>query len=329
MQALWLENQALHFRQDVKVPEPEVGEALIQVRLTGICATDLEMANGYYPFTGVPGHEFVGVVTLAPGQPTWRGQRVVGEINIACGECTQCLAGRTSHCEKRRVLGIRDYPGAFAQYLVLPITNLHRVPDSVTDERAVFAEPLAAALEIQEQIKISPGERVLIVGAGRLGQLIAQTLALTGCDISAVVRHERQRQLLRERGVASITAEEVESGRWDLVVDASGSKEGFQLARQAVRPGGTIVLKSTFKGETELNLSAVVVDEVTLVGSRCGPFAPALRLLESGRVDPSALIDARLSLTEAEKAYQLAAQPGAFKILFDPLPQGSRSQSMG
>src|SRR5512147_514411 len=221
MQALWLENNRLELRD---APRPgRTGEALIRVRRAGVCGTDLELVRGYYPFAGIPGHEFVGEVVEAP-DPAWVGKRVVGEINVVCGRCEQCLSGRAHHCESRTVLGIVARDGVFAEFTSLPLENLHVVPDSVPDEAAVFTEPLAAALEIEQQVQIRPADRVLLIGAGRLGQLVAQTL---------------------------------------------------ELARRAVRPGGTLVLKSTYRGEVTLNLSSIVVDEVTLLGSRCGPFEPA------------------------------------------------------
>lgn len=319
MTAMWLENQALQLRQDIPLPEPQAGEALIRVRLAGICATDLELVRGYYPFAGVPGHEFVGEVVQADGSPALVGQRVVGEINLACGRCEQCRSGRTTHCENRRVLGIKNQHGAFAQYLTLPTANLHPVPDNVKDEAAVFAEPLAAALEIQEQVDISPKDRVLVIGAGRLGQLIARTLQITGCRLAVVARHIRHGTLLENCGICALHEGETPDGIWDVVVEATGNPEGFQLARRAVRPRGTIVLKSTFKGDNVLNLSAVVVDEITLVGSRCGPFQPALNLLAKHEIDPLPMIEGRYPLSQGIQAFTHAGQPGALKTLIDPI----------
>ncbi|MBN2550340.1 MAG: alcohol dehydrogenase catalytic domain-containing protein [Anaerolineales bacterium] len=318
MQALWLEDKILSYRPEVPINPPNPGEALIRMRIAGICATDLEMVKGYYPFTGIPGHEFVGEVVQAPGYPTWIGQRVVGEINIACHQCENCRAGMPTHCQQRRVLGIKDQHGAFAEYLLLPIENLHPVPASVPDEIAVFTEPLAAALEIQEQVHIHPGEQVLVIGAGRLGQLIAQSLVLTGCDLWVLVRHEAQRQQLNRPGIHCLSEDELKRQRWDLVVEATGSSSGFQLARQAVRPRGTIILKSTYKGELQTSFSSLVVEEIQLIGSRCGPFPPALRLLESGHVDPSILIAEKYSLAEGKVAFEQAARPGMLKVLLAP-----------
>lgn len=318
MRAIWLENQVLSIR-DVPNPTPVLGEALVQIRLAGICSTDLELTRGYYPFTGVPGHEFVGVVAAAPGAPEWIGRRVVGEINLACGTCDACRAGRGHHCEQRRVLGIAQKDGVFAEFITLPLQNLWPVPPSVSDDQAVFTEPLAAALEIQLQVHISPEQRVLVIGAGRLGLLVAQALVLTGCDLHVAVRSPRPRQLLAEWGIAVTAVEEIQQGKADVVVEATGSPEGFGLARQAVRPAGTIVMKSTYHGNLDMNLSSIVVDEITLVGSRCGPFGPALRLLEQGLVDPRPLIERRYPLEDGLEAFSKAASHGVLKVLVEPL----------
>ena len=318
MQALWLEGKQLSLKDDIPVPKPLVGEALIKVRLAGICATDLELVKGYYPFCGVLGHEFVGEVVQAPERSELIGKRVVGEINIACGQCQECIQGIPNHCENRSVLGIVKWNGAFAEYLVLPVKNLYTVPEMIPDEVAVFTEPLAAALEIQEQVKINPTDRVLIIGAGRLGQLIAQTLRLTGCDLMVVTQHEKQRVFLEKMHIPTISTEQVPVKRMDIVVDASGNNKGFSLACRAVRPRGKLVLKSTYMGETQVDLSRLVVDEVTLVGSRCGPFGPALRLFEKGLVDPLPLIDASYPLVNGLAAFDHAARPGVLKVLLQP-----------
>lgn len=314
MKALWLENNQISLRD---VPQPNnPNEALIKIRKAGICSTDLELVKGYYPYTGILGHEFVGEVVDAPDK-SWIGQRVVGEINAVCGKCEACLNGRPTHCEVRTVLGITNRDGVFAEYTSLPLENLHRVPDSVSDEMAVFTEPLAAALEIQQQIKIKPTDRVLLIGAGRLGQLVAQTLALTGCDLRVVARHPHQQNLLTARGISLITETEIQPRKWDIVVEATGSPDGFNLARKAVRPRGTLVLKSTYKGEMSVNFSSIVVDEITVIGSRCGPFEPALRLLEKREVDPTVLISAQYKLKDILKGFEHAAQPGVLKVLVE------------
>ena len=312
MQALWLENNQISMRD---VPQPKkTNEALIKIRKAGICSTDLELVKGYYPFTGILGHEFVGEVIRA-SDSAWVGSRVVGDINAVCGLCEACRNGRPTHCENRTVLGITNRDGIFAEYTTLPLENLHRVPDSVSDEMAVFTEPLAAALEIQEQIQIKPTDRVLIVGAGRLGQLIAQTLALTGCDLHVVARHSLQQNLLTARGIRITSEAEIQPHKWDIVVEVTGSSAGFNLARKAIRPRGTLVMKSTYKGDVTVNFSSIVVDEINIIGSRCGPFEPALRLMEKREVDPTVLIADEYSLKDALQAFEKAAQPGVLKVL--------------
>ena len=314
MNALWLEDNQISLRD---IPQPnQPNEALIKIRKAGICSTDLELVKGYYSYTGILGHEFVGEVVNAPDK-SWIGQRVVGEINAVCGVCEACLNGRATHCENRTVLGIVNRDGVIAEYITLPLANLHHVPDSVSDEMAVFTEPLAAALEIQEQIQIKPTDQVLLIGAGRLGQLIAQTLALTGCDLCVVARHSSQKSLLIARGIRLIAEPEIQPRKWDIVVEATGSADGFNLARKAIRPRGTLVLKSTYKGELNVNFSSLVVDEITLIGSRCGPFEPALRLLEKREVDPTVLISAQYKLGEIIKGFEHAAQAGVLKILIE------------
>jgi 2-desacetyl-2-hydroxyethyl bacteriochlorophyllide A dehydrogenase len=305
-------------RDDLAAPEPRPGEAAIAVRLAGVCGTDLELLRGYAGFTGVPGHEFVGEVVAAPGAKQWIGRRVVGEINVRCGECRECRAGRGNHCERRRVLGIRGLAGAFAERVILPIANLHAVPDGVSDEAAVFTEPLAAALEIRSRVEITAGQRVLIVGAGRLGQLVARALQSTGCALQVVARHPRQRELLAACGIAAIGEDDVEHASCDVTIEASGAASGLALARWAVHPRGTLIVKSTHHGDRSFDFAQLVVDEITIIGSRCGPFAPALHLLETGAVDPTPLIDGTHPLDETPDAFARAARPGALKVLVRP-----------
>ena len=290
MRALWLENQQLRLRDDLPTPSRE-GEVVVRVLVAGICNTDIELTRGYYPFTGVPGHEFVGLVD---------GKRVVGEINAACGSCEACRAGRRTHCEKRSVLGIRNRDGAFAEYLTLPSENLRIVPDEISDEEAVFVEPLAAALEIQEQVKLTADDRVLVVGNGKLGRLIAQTLALTGCKLTVLDRRVAARP---------------PHSRFDVAVECTGNPEGFAIARAALRQRGTLIMKSTYAGDLNVDASSLVVDEITLIGSRCGPFEPALRLLASRAVDVQPLIHATWSLDDALTAFEQAQRRGALKVL--------------
>lgn len=321
MRAVWLDNQVLSFREDLPKPELLKDEALVRVRLAGICGTDLELINGYYPFSGIPGHEFVGEIVQAPAAPQRIGQRVVGDINIACGKCADCLAARHGHCQARSVLGIKNRNGAFADYLCLPLKNLMPVPASVADDAAVFTEPLAAALQIQQQIQIGRADRVLVTGAGRLGQLIAQTLATKTGQLTVAARYPSQQALLTERDIVWIQEDNISERAYDIVIEAAGSAAGFAMARQAVRPGGTIVLKSTYRhsdGEKwPVHFSSLVVDEITLVGSRCGPMAAALDQLEKRRVDPYPLIVKRYILNDALAAFEHAAAPGVLKVLFD------------
>ncbi len=317
MQGLWLENQTLRLRDDLPMPRPRRGEALVRVRLAGICGTDLAMTEGYYPFTGVPGHEFVGEVEAAPDSPSWVGKRVVGEINVTCGSCLNCRRGLGHHCERRAVLGLIDRHGAFAESLVLPVANLHEVPDPVSDQDAVFCEPLAAALEIQQEVQIRPADTVLVIGAGRLGQLVARTLALTGCNLRVIARYDAQRSLLAALAIATMGEKEIVAGRADVVVEASGSPGGFALALRAVRPRGMIILKSTYQETPHVHLSSFVINELRVVGSRCGPFAAALRLLEKKAVDPLPLITASYPLREAVQAFEHASQAGVMKVLLE------------
>jgi len=315
MQALWLEDRRLRMRNDVATPEPPPGEALVRVLCAGICNTDIELTRGYYPFTGILGHEFVGVVEGGPSGLV--GRRVVGEINAVCGACSACLAGRRSHCERRTVLGIVGRHGAFADHLILPAENLYPVPDAVSTDAAVFTEPLAAALEIQEQVRIGSNDRVLVVGDGKLGQLVAQTLALTGCALRVIGRHDAKLALLAARGIETGRADRATRGEFDVAVECTGNPDGFAVAQRALRPRGTLVLKSTYAGALTLDAAAVVVNELTLVGSRCGPFAPALRLLAERRVAVEPLIHARYPLAQAVTAFEHAQRPGVLKVLLD------------
>ncbi len=315
MKAVWLENCSLRVRDDVPVPTPPDGEVLVRVLEAGICNTDIELTRGYYPYKGILGHEFVGVVDDGPDHLA--GKRVVGEINAVCGDCHACREGRPTHCERRTVLGIVNRDGAFAEYLTLPAANLHMVPDDVSTDAATFVEPLAAALEIQEQISISANDRVLIVGDGKLGQLIAQTLALTGCDLLVVGRHGAKLGLLADRDIRTGSADAVTPGAFDVAVECTGNPDGFALAQKGLRARGTLIMKSTYAGELSLDASALVVDEITLIGSRCGPFPPAIRLLAEGRVDVEPLIHARYQLSDAMAAFEHAQRPGVLKVLLN------------
>ncbi len=308
------------FRFDPAYPDPvpPPGEALVRVRLAGICNTDLELLRGYMAFRGVLGHEFVGEVVQGP-EPAWISRRVVGDINAACYACAACRAGRHTHCPNRTTLGIDRRDGALADYLVLPQTNLYAVPDQLPDEAAVFAEPLAAACEILEQVHLRPTDRVIVLGDGKLGLLVAAVLRLTGCDLTLVGRRPEKLAIAAGWGVPVRLVEHALPARSaDVVVECTGSPAGFAQARALVRPRGTLVLKSTYYGDLALNLSALVVDEITLVGSRCGPFAPALRLLASGLVDVRPLITAVYTLDEAQAAFDRAGAKGVLKVLVAP-----------
>ena len=242
---------------------------------------------------------------------------MVGTISIWCGQCQPCRQGRPGHCENRRTLGIQNYNGVFAEFTKLPVSNLLEVPESVPDEVAVFTEPLAAALQILEQVHIKPSERVTVVGAGRLGILIAQVLKLSGCALTVVVRRPEPAEMLRKMGIRSAYASELGDKSADVVVEVTGSADGFTISRRLLRAAGTLVLKSTFAGDVCVNLSSLVVDEIHLIGSRCGPFEPALRLMESGQVDLQPLIQTNYALEDGLQAFEEAAKPGSLKVLLD------------
>lgn len=315
MQGLWLENHQLQLRTDIPIPEAPPGEALVRVLRAGICNTDLELLKGYYPYSGILGHEFVGVVEQGP--ENLLNQRIVGEINAVCGNCRFCRNKQSTHCENRSVLGIVNRHGAFAEYLCLPIENLHPVPENVPTEVATFTEPIAAALEIQQQVELGANHRVLVVGDGKLGQLVAQTIALTGCELLVVGRHRDKLANLEARGIKTGLADAVTDRFFDISVECTGNPEGFAIARRALRPKGTLVLKSTYAGNLNLDASSLVVDEITLIGSRCGPFAPALQLLAAGQVDVQPLIHARYHLSEGLAAFEYAQSRGVLKVLLE------------
>jgi len=315
MKALWLENNQLQVYTDVPIPEPPPGEALVRVLRAGICNTDLELVRGYYPYTGILGHEFVGIVEQ--GTEDLINQRVVGEINAVCGKCRFCQSGQQTHCENRTVLGIVNRHGAFAEYLCLPVDNLHLVPENVSTDVATFTEPIAAALEIQQQVSLCADHQVLVVGDGKLGQMVAQTLALTGCDLLVVGRHQEKLAHLGARGIKTGLAVDVTNRGFDLAIECTGNPEGFAIARRALRPRGTLVLKSTYNGNLNLDASSLVVDEITLIGSRCGPFSPALELLATGKVDVEPLIHARYPLTQGVAAFAKAQSRGVLKVLLE------------
>jgi len=297
-------------------PAPAPAMAIVRVSRAGVCNTDLELLKGYMRFRGVLGHEFSG--TVEDGPPEWRGRRVVGEINFACGRCPTCQQGLRRHCPTRRVMGILDADGAFAERVAVPVANLHTVPDTVDDDAAVFAEPLAAAFEILEQVHVQPATQCVVLGDGKLGLLAAQVLFQAGADVLAVGKHADNLRILGARGVATVLATEWKQAPADLVVEATGTAGAFAAAIAATRPRGTLVLKSTVADATQLNLAPVVINEISVVGSRCGSFAPALRALQSGAVDVHSLIAAREPLRNAADALRLASRPGVLKVLLDP-----------
>ncbi len=329
MRALVYRETGLVLDNNYPQPKPGNGEALIRVLLAGICNTDLEIVRGYMGFQGVLGHEFVGVVeeildpSGIPSADSLVGQRVVGEINAACrrADCLYCQHNMPTHCPNRTTLGIDNRDGAFAEYLTLPIENLHVVPDSVSDEEAVFVEPLAANFEMLEQVHLKPTDNVVILGDGKMGQLAAQVLTLSGCEVVMVGKHEEKLALAEKRGVRTYVLDDaqgftLENGRRvDMVVECSGSAQGLEMALRLVRPRGTIILKSTVADKSTLHLAPIVIDEIRVQGSRCGPFAPALRALSQKLVDVRPLISAYYTLDEGLAAFQHAGQKGALKVL--------------
>jgi threonine dehydrogenase-like Zn-dependent dehydrogenase len=306
----------LRVEREVPRPVARPGEALVRVRVAGICNTDLEILRGYKGFRGVPGHEFVGEVCEC-SDAAWVGRRVCGEINVACGSCRLCEMGLPAHCLRREVLGILGRNGAFAEYLSLPVRNLHPVPSRVGDDEAVFVEPLAAAFEILEQVTIRRDDRVVVLGDGKLGNLSAQVIALTGANPVVLGKHPEKLALLRERGIEAGQVGCDLAAEADLVVEATGSSTGLEQAMRLLRPRGTLVLKSTTAAEAPLNLSDVVVKELTVVGSRCGPFPRAISALVHHEVEVRPLISDRFALLDGIQAVKRAREPGVLKVLLD------------
>ena len=318
MKALRYEDKRLTVA-DVEQPQ-RAEEAIVRVTLAGICNTDLEIARGYAGFEGTLGHEFVGVVERAPGDGTLVGKRVVGEINAGCGKCPLCVGGDSRHCPNRTVLGIVNRDGAFAEFLQLPVGNLLAVPDDVPDEQAVFTEPLAAAYGITERVAVTSETRVAVIGDGKLGLLCAQTLYTKTRRVVLVGKHNTKLQIAARRGIETTRVDAAPSmaGAFDVVVEASGAASGFELALDLVRPRGTLVLKSTFHGQTQMDSARIVVNEISVVGSRCGRFAPALDLLRANAVDVTSLISEEYPLVDGLKAMERAAAKGVLKVLLKP-----------
>jgi len=317
MIAVHLENGKVDVRRAAR-PRRKQGSALIRLIAAGICNTDLELQRGYYGFRGRPGHEFVGEV-VASDDPAWTGKRVVGEINLQCGDCDWCRCGLGRHCPRRTVLGIVRHPGAFAEYLTLPEANLHEVPPTVTTEEAVFTEPVAAACEILDQVRIPKGAPVVVLGDGKLGLLIAQVLHAHGASVQLWGRHRDKLGIGERAGIATHTAgKRMPVAAYDWVVEATGSPEGLRVATQMTRPRGTLILKSTLHGDVAMDTAAIVVNEITVVGSRCGRFEPALKLLKRKRLLLDDMITARYPLSAAADAFRHAAQKGVLKVLLLP-----------
>jgi alcohol dehydrogenase len=322
-------DDTLRLVKDQPKPRATNGESLVSVHLAGICNTDLEIAKGYMNFRGIIGHEFVGTVEESTSKGLV-GRRVVGEINCVCGQCVNCQNGRATHCANRTTVGIDHRDGALAEYVAIPNRNLHIVPDGVSDEAAVFAEPLAAALEILEQIHVKPTDKVVVLGDGKLGLLVAQVISLTGADVTVVGRYAHKLRILDSLGIPTMLLDRASSEAGataasddrmraaDIVIECAGKPEGLSLAREIIRPRGTIVLKSTYVGSNSFSFTQLAVDEVRIVGSRCGPFAPALRLLAKGSVQVEAMIEAVFSIDDAERAFAAALAPGAMKVLIRP-----------
>lgn len=313
MIAVHLQKGSVEIRKKPKPRRPP-GFASIRLLYGGICNTDLELQRGYYGFQGVPGHEFVGEVVEAD-TPSWVGQRVVGEINLACTECDWCAKGLGRHCPTRSVLGIVKHPGAFRELLTLPERNLHRVPERVPSEHAVFAEPLGAACEVLDQVKIPKGAPVAVLGDGKLGLLIAQVLQASGARVHQFGRHRSKLAIAEAVGVTGEISKKLPVAEYDYVVDATGSSRGLQQGVSMARPRGTVVMKSTLHGTVAIDTAPVIVNEITLVGSRCGRFEPALKFLAERRINLEGMVSEEFPLSEASNAFDRAAARGVLKVL--------------
>jgi threonine dehydrogenase-like Zn-dependent dehydrogenase len=316
MKALHFDGQKMTFLTDYDPPKP--GETLVKINLAGICGTDIEILSGYMSYQGILGHEFVGVIKES--QDTHLiGKRVVGEINVGCGICELCKKGLERHCPHRTVLGILRRDGAFAQYLSLPEKNLHVIPDQIRDEQAVFVEPLAAAFEIKQQIKLKLESNIALVGDGRLAQLVALVLNLSCQNITCFGRHKNKLELLKNLGIKTkIGIDSDDNQKFDLVVEATGSNSGFTDSMKLIKPKGTVILKSTLASKTNLDLTSMVINEVSVIGSRCGPFGPAINALASGRISVDNLIDSTYSLEKFQDAFEQAKKPDILKVLLKP-----------
>lgn len=314
MRAVRLTQTGLVQDNQLDVPTPGRNEALIRVSLAGICSTDLELIKGYYGFQGVLGHEFVGTVARA-ADTLWLGKRVVSSINFANTETPEFAQFGLEHHPRRTVLGILNHDGAMADYVCVPVANLYAVPAGMSDRTAVFTEPLAAALRIRQQVRVDPEARVCVLGPGRLGLLVAQVLSMSGTRVTVAGRSQASLALPARWGFVTRQANDLPQSHFDLVVDATGNPDGLATAIRITKPLGTILLKSTFEGAQAIDLTKVVVDEIKIIGSRCGPFGASLRLLETGRLDVEALIDGEYPIEQAYEAFDHASRPGVRKIL--------------
>jgi threonine dehydrogenase-like Zn-dependent dehydrogenase len=316
MLAVRLEKRRVHVRE-VRRPKRPDGFALIRLLVAGICNTDLELQRGYYGFSGIPGHEFVGEVVEAD-HANLLGRRVVGEINLACRQCEWCQRGLGRHCPKRTVLGIVRYPGAFREFLTLPEVNLHVVSNSISNEEAVFVEPLAAACEILDQATIPEGAVVAVLGDGKLGLLIAQVLTARCMNVHLYGRHPNKLKIAARAGVETfVIKKRLPSSAYDWVVEATGSPHGLNQAIRMVRPRGSVFMKSTIHGTPPLDTARVIVNEIALIGSRCGRFEPALNLLRAGSINVLDMISDSFPLSQAPRAFQRAAERGILKVVLN------------
>ena len=303
---------------DKNYPDPNFNETLVRVSLAGICGTDLEILDGYMKYNGILGHEFVGIVEKS-NNSNLIGKRVVGEINAGCGKCDSCIKGMERHCPTRTVLGILKRNGSFAEFISLPEKNLHVIPDSISDEQAVFVEPLAAAFEINEQISMKPEWNVAVVGDGRLAQLIIQVIKLTCSNITCFGKHENKLHGLVQSGIKiKLGIESTDEQLFDLVVEATGSNSGFTDTMKLVKPRGTVILKSTIASRENLDLTPTIINEITLIGSRCGLFKPAINALASRTISVDSMIDSTFSLEKFEDAIAHAKKPSTLKVFLKP-----------
>ena len=316
MKATFFDGKQMIF--DNNYPDPKFNETLVQVNLAGICGTDLEILNGYMKYSGILGHEFVGTVVTS-NNPNLIGKRVVGEINAGCTKCDFCIRGMERHCPSRTVLGILKRDGAFAEFLSLPEKNLHVIPDSISDEQAVFVEPLAAAFEINEQMSLKPAWNVAVVGDGRLAQLIIQVIKLTCSNITCFGKHQNKLEGLIQSGIKiKIGIESTDEQLFDLVVEATGSNSGFTDTMKLVKPRGAVVLKSTIASRENLDLTSTIINEITLIGSRCGLFKPAIDALATGVISVDSMVDCTFPLDKFEDAIVRAKKPDTLKVFLKP-----------